>query len=261
VWELVPPPSASAVPPLLALRYSPSQFNIMGLFVACTALAPLALWMLARRAWAPVLAVSALVYAANARLHLRATGAAFEIPFPFLTWQLPFVFALVVGFHRRELAAALEGGRRRALIVVSVVLAAVMALFAWNNPWIAEPPGARLALISPDRYARWYEALVGRREWASVGRLLDAALIVFVLHAAFARWSAAAQRGLGWFVVPLGQASLYVFVVHLLVVEVQSHAPQAVRGSLVATTLADTAALLLLWLAVRRRWLFGLIPR
>ena len=68
------------------------------------------------------------------------------------------------------------------------------------------------------------------------------------------------SRALGWFLVPLGQATLYVFVLQVYVALLVGNLP-GVQDSLLLGTLVHTAVLALLWLAVRRRFLFRVVPR
>ena len=91
-----------------------------------------------------------------------------------------------------------------------------------------------------------------------VGRLLDAAAVIIVFYAIIDR-SEKIKKWLGWFFVPLGQASFYVFIMHLIVVLLlfnlisDSH-------SIAFNTLVHAAAILLLWSCVRTKFLFSVIP-
>jgi len=70
------------------------------------------------------------------------------------------------------------------------------------------------------------------------------------------------ERLLGWLFIPLGQAALYVYIVHtLLVYYVLAAAPifGALSGGFL--TVALLGPMLLLWFLVKRRVLFAIIPR
>ena len=201
------------------------------------------------------------MYAVNAWLRLRPTGAAFEATFPLLTWQLPFVQALAVGYHRRELAAALVTPRRRRLLAASAAVAGAFALLAWHNPWANAPAWTRLSILPPQAYGLVWGTLVWERTWFGPGRVVDAAAVVYVLHAALTRWWRALGGAVGWVLVPLGQASPYVFIVHLAAVALVGALPLPRRDDLALNTLVHTAALALLWACVRSRFLFRWIPR
>ena len=261
VRPALPPASLAAAWDLALLRVAPWQINILGLYVAFTALAPLALWALARGRWALLLAGSWGVYAVATWLRLRPTGAAFEASFPLLVWQLPFVHALAVGFHRGELAARLAGPPERWLLAAAATVAGAFALLAWPNPWSAAPPWTRLSILPARAYGLVWATAGPDRAWFGPGRLLDAASVVYLLHAALTGSGAARSRAARRFLVPVGQASLYVFIVHLAVVAVVDVLPLPRRDDLVLNTLVHSAALVLLWGCVRSRLLFRWIPR
>jgi len=74
------------------------------------------------------------------------------------------------------------------------------------------------------------------------------------------------KRGLGWLMLPLGQAALYSYIVHFfLILLVYNLAPMLANlpwepSEAVFTPLLQSAVVFLLWLLVRRRVLFGIIP-
>ena len=74
------------------------------------------------------------------------------------------------------------------------------------------------------------------------------------------------RRGLGWLMLPLGQAALYCYIVHFfLIVLVYNLEPMLATlpgepPEELLTTALQVAIVLLLWLLVRRRVLFGIVP-
>jgi hypothetical protein len=72
------------------------------------------------------------------------------------------------------------------------------------------------------------------------------------------------SRLLGWLLLPLGQTTLYGYTMQLFLVvplynllAVGSEAPEAA----VANTLAQLGAVLAIWAMVKRKVLFGIVPR
>ena len=61
--------------------------------------------------------------------------------------------------------------------------------------------------------------------------------------------------------MPLGQATLYVFVLHVFFVLLVANVPGLTGDHLWWDTLAHAVVLGLLWLMVRRRFLFSVVPR
>ena len=68
------------------------------------------------------------------------------------------------------------------------------------------------------------------------------------------------QRALGWFLVPLGRATLYVFIMHVVLIAVVANIPVLQQGDVLINTLAYIVVLGLLWVMVRTRFLFRIIP-
>jgi hypothetical protein len=74
------------------------------------------------------------------------------------------------------------------------------------------------------------------------------------------------RRVVGWLMLPLGQAALYSYIVHFfLILLVYNLVPLFVLlpwdlSEAVFTPILQIAVVLLLWVLVRRRVLFGFIP-
>lgn len=66
---------------------------------------------------------------------------------------------------------------------------------------------------------------------------------------------------MGWLWIPLGQASLYVFIVHVFFVLAVANIPGLDRQSFWQGTLIHTAVIAVIYLMVRKRFLFSVIPR
>ena len=73
------------------------------------------------------------------------------------------------------------------------------------------------------------------------------------------------ERALGWLLIPLGQASLYAYAVHLFVIVLAYNVPPYVGGVEpgweLHNTIGQLLLVLLIWAMVKRKVLFGLIPR
>lgn len=245
---------------LLRLQLGPYQFNVMGLYVVLLALAPLLVAALSRRLWPAVLSVSWTVYVLNAVHPVHLLPSQFEVPFPLLTWQVLFVTGAVVGWHRAAVVAWFRRPRGRVLLVLVVLAHLAMLLFAWCTSFLDNGYDVRLDLISTARfdalYTRWCT-----RPTLGLGRLLDVGLLLVTAYAFLTAYWRPVERAVGWFLVPLGQASLYVFTLHVVAVLVLANVPGLDGPSVALATLSQGVVLALLWTAVRRRFLFLVIPR
>ena len=104
-------------------------------------------------------------------------------------------------------------------------------------------------------HADWFT-----RATLDLGRLLDVWLLLATGYALLTAYWRPVDRVLGWFLVPLGRASLYVFVLHVFAALVVANVPALARDSVALGTLAHGIVLAVLWTMVRRRVLFRVIP-
>ena len=242
------------------LRVGPFQFNIMGLYVALLALAPLVVAALRRRLVIPLLAVSWGLYVVNTVWPVNLVASQFEDPFPLLAWQLLFVHGLAAGWYRHQLLRFYSTRIGKLLLVVIVLAQVAMAVFSWTNPYLSNAYDVRLALL-PDQtfyalYNTWFV-----RPALGLGRVVDVALLLVTLFAAMTAFWKPISSLLGWFLIPIGQATLYVFVLHVYFALLIANVPGLDRGHVLLNSAVHALTLGLLWLMVRKRFLFRFIPR
>ncbi|MWV60393.1 OpgC domain-containing protein [Rathayibacter sp. VKM Ac-2754] len=245
---------------LALLRLGPWQVNVLGLYVVMLAIAPLILWALSRGRWAIVLLVSWALYVLQMILRLRLLPSQFEDSFPLLTWQALFVTGMVAGFHRREILVWFATRAGRIVLAVAVVATAGLAVFSWNNPYLSSPYDLRLGLIPANAFSDIY-SVAFQRTTLDPGRVVNVLLVVITAYAALTVLWKPAQRLLGWFFIPLGQATLYVFVMHVVFVLIIANIPLLREGNTVVNSLAYLVVLGLLWVMVRTRFLYRIVPR
>lgn len=254
------PVNPQAVLDLALLRVGPWQFNIMGLYVVLLLVSPLVLWLLSRRWWAPLLAVSLGLYVLSAVARPRLLPSQFEDSFPLLTWQALFVIGMVGGYYRREIVGWFRTRWGTVALGACVVLAVGLALFSWNNPYLASAADARLGLIPDNSFREVYGLLFGRT-YLEVGRLVNVLLIVIALYALLGAYWKPISAAVGWFFVPLGQATLYVFIMHVFFALLVWNIPALTEGSLWLDSAVYIVILGLLWVMVKTQFLYRIVPR
>jgi hypothetical protein len=238
------------------LTLSGASDALMTFYLTLLAIGLFVLLLLSRRLVALVVALSVgawLVHQYDSSL-LNTPLQPFA---PLADWQLLFVAGMVMGHERERIASWLVGWRRRAylialfatlafFLVVQVTL--VNGLISW-----AEPPDILVT--------------VAEQGWTDYDRnppLHMLALFAYMLgifHLLDWLW-VPVRTFVGWFFIPLGQAALYVYAVHtVLVYYVLAGVAlfQELNGPVLALSLL--ALMGLLWVMVRRRFLFAIIPR
>jgi hypothetical protein len=248
---------------VLLLRAGPHQTQILGLYVVLLLLTPVVLWMLARGRAGLLLTLSWIVYFAGKMAPSNVTGAQFENAFPLLIWQVLFVHGLAAGYHRAVVHDFFTRRARWAFWGAVVLFAAFFVLAqCTTNPVV--PGWARLEWLRPELYERlrlvWFD-----KNTLGFLRIVNYFAALVVAYAVLDRFWPFFQRAFGWFLIPLGQASLYVFILHLYVVMLISNVRpftfQADGTDILINTGVHVAALLVLWGCVRTRFLYRWLPR
>ena len=236
---------------IVILEAGPWQFNILGFFITALALAPAVLWALGRGFWPAVVAASWVVFAAGRHWDVDVLPTQSERSFPILVWQVLFVNGIVLGWHREQLARRLHRHRRLACGALLVVAAAFAGL------QLAGP-----AVVDAAAWAMW-EAEHFHKGSLDIARLLAMVSIAAAIYLALRRWAAPTERMLGPLLLPLGRNSFYIFIMHVFVCLAVASIPPLAAGrlGLIGNTLVQLACLALLWIMVRRRFLFRVVPR
>jgi hypothetical protein len=249
------PPPGYAVRQFLLLQMGPWVFNIMGLFVVLSLLVPALMWLIRRRMWWLVLAVSWALYVVGAQSGWHPLPSQFEAVFPLLSWQVVFTHGLVIGYYRRPITRALV--TRPGIVAVTALVAVYAGTLALL--WAGHRYGFAVPFADAGTYDWLYPHLYQRTD-LQAGRLLDLLLVLVTAYALLTACWKPLNRVFGWFYVPLGTASLYVFIVHVFFVLAVGNIPGLDRMSWWQGTLVHTGVLALIWLMVTRRFLFKLIP-
>ena len=250
------PPPWYAVREWLTLRMGPWVLNVLGLFVVLTAVLPLLTWLLRRGLWWVVLALSWAAYVYGTLRDPHLLPSQFEDVFPLLIWQIAFVHGLVLGHHREQVVRTLTTRVGKALSAVLVL--AYAGVLAWL--WLAHARGFSPAPLGADTYGWLYDHLYVRVD-LQPGRLLDLALVILVAYAFLTACWKPVNATVGRLLIPLGQASLYVFIMHVFIVIAVQNLPGLDRTSAWQGVALHTAAIAVLWVMVRRRFLFSVVPR
>jgi hypothetical protein len=248
---------------LLTLQLGPPQFNVMGLYVVLLLAAPIVLASFKRGRTAAVLAVSLGLYVTYQISSTTVLTAVFESPFPLLAWQVLFVLGLAAGWHREFLVSRARTAAGGAVLGASAMVYALGFFFTWNNPWrpwTDNPVRFSLGIIPEDTFASIYTAAFERSPLAP-GRLVFVVVALITLYAALTVLRRPVERVLVPVLAPLGQATLYVFVLQVFVVAVVASLPLPTTGAVLWGTLIHATVLAGLWVMVRHRVLFTFIPR
>lgn len=227
------------------LRRTYGDHNLLAAYALFLAAAPLALAAMRRGATWLVLAASAALWAVAYRYRLVWSNSVQAD----LCWQLLFMIGVAAGFHRAALArrwGALAPGTRRAVLVAAAI--GSLAIVA----------GSLLRLPVDGVYPTRLEGYLFDRDRLGPARLACALVLVGSLYALVQRFEARLVPTIGELLIPLGQASLYVYIVQSLATFVL--VDRALANPALATLISG-AVIAGVWILVRYRVLFRIIPR
>jgi hypothetical protein len=242
---------------VLALRRSYFFTDILVMYTLLIAGSPVVLWLL-RRGWtAAVIAGSWALWTAYQLAPELATQ-----PLPTVTsfhpaaWQLFWVHAMVIGFHRDSVLPWLRALPRRLLVpALGLLSGALVAIYVTRGALI-EP------LIAGDSWAVLEEAF--NKNPVRPGRVLAAAVVFPLAFLIVTHLWQPLRRAIGWLLLPLGQHSLYSYVMHLplivLAVWVYAWPAGVTPVEQLMNAGVQAVAILLLWVMIRTRFLFRIFP-
>ena len=245
---------------VLYLQIGPHQTQILGLYIFLLLLSPLFLGMLQRDKVYWLLGLSLLVYCCWQRWPVRITPSQFEFAFPLLAWQFIFVLGMSCGWYKEELLSFARTPAGKVVVAALVVIALALGFVAQNhtNPFM--PPALLMHTIPAADFNAFYHTWAAKNGLGPVRVLNDICLMVTVYLLLTWCWQPL-YRLAGWFLIPLGQRSLYTFILHVYVVLAVSQFVtfDLWRQDWIVNTVVHAAALGVLWLLakynVAARWI------
>ncbi len=244
----------------LLLHNGPLRMNVIGLYVILLGAAPIAMWFLVKGRGGLLLLASGLVWAINLKLEARVIATSFDNVFRVLSWQFLFVIGMVAGYYREAIKAFFSTKHGKWVTIGVITLAAVMCFIALNNPDTGLPTWARLHVLSHHQFHRIYQKLFSRKTLAP-GRMLNVLCLFSVAYIALKTYWPYAQKTMGWFFVTIGQASLYVYILHAIILQAVYQIHGLDNEHVLLNTAVATGVLFMLWFMTRKKLLFWLIPR
>lgn len=234
---------------ILLLRYRPSGFHVLPLYVMLLIATPGILWLIHKKhTWWLVLGSVTLyvLYHLAPKSFTWELGRA-KIPlFPFMTWQLLYIAGILTMHYRRQFAAWWKKCPRE--IFDLGILIFFVFFFVLHHLLEAQAFPNSAAL---DNF--WFS-----KRMLNVGRLLNFAVAGILFHRIIDRcWKPLAIFP-GALFIPLGQASLWVFLMQVVLLYLYRAFPRAAL-SFTGTGIYEMISIALLYIMVKQRFLFRII--
>lgn len=246
---------------VLALHQTYYLVDIPLLYTLLLLISPLALVLLSQGRTAVVLGASWVLWGA-----FQFFPAEIEVPWAIAgnylffasAWQVFFFTGLALGWHHSQLTQKLAHFPRRAALAVSSVGMALLIVLYWvsdrlSSFWPGDPLDAQEIQLFLLDFA------FGKAD-VRPGRILASIIVFGFLYLLVTEAWRPLYRGLGWFLMPLGQSALYAYAAHVAIAV-------PITWLLDSVTMPDqlerplnaviqVATLGLLWVLIRKRVLF-----
>jgi hypothetical protein len=229
----------------VVLQRTYGDHNLLAAYALFLAAAPLALAAMLRGYTWLVLAASAALWAVAYRYRLVWSNSVQAD----LCWQLLFMIGVAAGFHHTALAdrwRALMPATRRAVLAAAAIGSLAIVV------------GSVLRLPVDGVYPTRLEGTLFDRDRLGPARIACALVLVTSLHALVQHFEARLVPTIGKLLIPLGQASLYVYIVQSALTFVLVDRALTNPGLAALISISVIASV---WILVRYRVLFGIIPR
>ena len=249
---------------VITLGYSYGWADFLNYYVAFLFIAPFLLWLLVRRQWPAVL----LLIAGGWVLRWSGDWGVFN---PYLQWQIFFFMGVVLGFYWPKLEHAFRDlpMRRRRMLKVGAVLSSAL-IYAGGMIMVFIPQhfepravpggfwGDLTQLIQAAAANPIYQAMLVDGRLGLLRPLVW--LAVFAgMYVVVRRFESRILRFAGWLLVPFGANSLYAYIVQSILLF--GVAFVLVPSGFVINSIVEISIIMLVWLAIRQRFLFRIIPR
>lgn len=236
---------------MLTLRQGFGWSDLLSTYAVLLAVSPIVLYFLTQKKTRWILGISWglwLIYQIFPENFSPEIGT-----FPIFSWQVLFMTGLVLGYHREAVKEFFTKWPKWKLYLP--MLLAFVGFLVLGITWIYA--GA----FDGNSDLTWFLNEAFDKMALRPGRV-GAFLIFFAaLYTALTYFWEPVNRALGWLFNPLGQNSLYVYILHGFVVSVFFNIPNYGEASTLIHTLGHIMAILFLWSLVKTRFLFNVIPR
>ena len=239
-----------------SFHLAPPVIDILQLYVLCLVASPGIFWLLRRNLTLPLLTISWTMWWVQ---QVHPYSFSFEPLdrahpyFVFSTWQILYVHGVAAGYHKAKIAKVWSRLPKPPLYIgmTAIVIAAlVTAHFDLQlGTWPTGVNDRALWLRLTDRSINGPVRLV---------TLLGLFSLMFV---AVDRFWQPLSKILGRILIPLGQNSLYVYLIHVPLTLIWFMIPGLTTGNIFLVSLIQAMAIGLCWVLVKKEVLFKIIPR
>lgn len=250
-------PFGEVVLGILSFNYIYGWADFLRLYAIFLIASPIALWLIRRGKWYIVTIISITVWSTFPHISANSDHSAELLMV--LSWQIIFFAGLVIGFYWKRIIDWWHSLPKKVTrpAYATLIIAGVVSLIA--NIVLEFSP------FLPNGLQSWYTSLdnVFFKEQLSIYRLGLFGLWFMLGFYVFKHYEQFFTRYLGWLLIPFGQNSLYVYILHAFLIFF-AHTlimPPNTGGFWLLSGILSLAVIGIIYLAVRSKFLFKIIPR
>lgn len=240
----------------LTFHYLYGWTDYLRLYIIFLLAAPFAVWLLRRGWWYVVLGVSWILWALYPHFFHDYWGSP-------MSWQLVFFSGMVIGFHWPELTTLwqkIPQHMRNGIGIITLSLAVLTMVISTYIVFSAESSDASSAVNQLHQSLLPYF----NKDRLPLARLTLGALWFWGLFWIVRRYEPWIMKKIGPLLLPLGTNSLYVYIIQAFIVygaHLLWPPSYVASASWYQHLLLSLAAVYLVWIAVKKEFLFKIIPR
>lgn len=253
-------PIGEVIMGILSFKYLYGWADFLRLYSIFIIASPLMLWLIRKNKWYIAAAISVGLWALFPWVHEHGDNSA-EI-LMVLSWQLIFFAGMTIGFYWKQIMDGWQNlsNKVRKPIYATILFTAGATLLA--NIVIVSMDNLG---IPSDAISSWYRSILPLffKEELPLARLVLFGLWFMLGYFIIKKFESPIAKYFGWLLIPFGQNSLYVYILHAVLVffahtlllPPDPNIPWPITGALSIVIIG------IIHLAVRKRFLFKIIPR
>lgn len=241
----------------LTLQYLYGWADYLRLYALFLFVSPLVMWLLRKNKWWIILATSAAVWLFSP--NTVYPESLFVQPYK---WQLIFFGGMIIGFHWQQLAAqwaripTIWRGTTISLLLATAAVTLLGNLVLAFGGYISHDVFLAVAPIRDYLHEHYFD-----KEMLQWPRLALFMVWFWASFWLFRKFEAQITRFVGKVLLPFGTNSLYVYIVHAFILFFIHLVVPPGNKVFAVNVLLSWGVLAIIWLMIRRKLLFTIIPR
>lgn len=235
---------------------APPVIDILQLYVLCLAASPAMFWLLRKGWWAPLLTISWALWGLQ-QLHPYALSFQpldRDHPyFSFASWQILYVHGLTAGYYRSQLQRLWGRIPKIPLVAILVAITICSMITAHYDLQLGVWPAHVSQRVN---WLTWTDRSIN-----GPVRLISLLGIFPLLYMIVDQFWQPLNKALSKILIPLGQNSLYVYILHVPATVLWFWIPGLTESRGILPTVLQMVAIGFFWLLVKKQVLFNVVPR